>query len=83
LEQQIYSIEAANINRETLLAMEKAGKAMADIHGNLSIDKVDDTMYVIFNRFGLRMVLTFCAGRSSASSMRWVRKLPMLSPVHL
>ncbi|KAG9238142.1 Snf7-domain-containing protein [Amylocarpus encephaloides] len=44
LEQQVYSIEAANINRETLMAMEKAGKAMADIHGNLNIDKVDDTM---------------------------------------
>jgi len=44
LEQQVYSIEAANINRETLMAMEKAGKAMADIHGNLNIDKVDETM---------------------------------------
>jgi len=44
LEQQIYSIEAANINRETLLAMERAGKAMAQIHGKLNIDKVDETM---------------------------------------
>ncbi|RAL65280.1 hypothetical protein DID88_000848 [Monilinia fructigena] len=44
LEQQIYSIEAANINKETLLAMEKAGKAMAAIHGKLDINKVDDTM---------------------------------------
>ncbi|TAQ91448.1 hypothetical protein B7494_g182 [Chlorociboria aeruginascens] len=44
LEQQIYSIEAANINRETLLAMERAGKAMKTIHGKLDIDKVDETM---------------------------------------
>ncbi|KAI9670486.1 MAG: ESCRT-III subunit protein snf7 [Caeruleum heppii] len=44
LEQQIYSIEAANINQETLIAMRKAGKAMADIHGGLTIDKVDETM---------------------------------------
>ncbi|CAG8974719.1 hypothetical protein HYALB_00010111 [Hymenoscyphus albidus] len=46
LEQQVFSIEAANINRETLVAMEKAGKAMADIHSGLNIDKVDETMYV-------------------------------------
>jgi charged multivesicular body protein 4 len=46
LEQQVYSIEAANINRETLAAMEKAGRAMKQIHGKLSIEKVDETMYV-------------------------------------
>jgi charged multivesicular body protein 4 len=46
LEQQIYSIEAANINRETLAAMEKAGAAMKQIHGKLNIDTVDETMYV-------------------------------------
>ena len=46
LEQQIYSIEAANINAETLKAMEQAGQAMAQIHGKLNIDKVDETMYV-------------------------------------
>ena len=44
IEQQVYSIEAANINQETLKAMEKAGKAMSQIHGGLSIDKVDETM---------------------------------------
>lgn len=49
LEQQIYSIEAANINRETLAAMEKAGEAMQQIHGKLNIDKVDETMYVCLN----------------------------------
>lgn len=46
VEQQIYSIEAANINQETLHAMMTAGKAMKNIHGNLTIDKVDATMYV-------------------------------------
>lgn len=45
LEQQVYSIEAANINRETLAAMEKAGAAMKQIHGKLNIDIVDETMY--------------------------------------
>lgn len=44
LEQQIYSIEAANINRETLAAMERAGQAMQQIQYNLNIDKVDETM---------------------------------------
>ncbi|KAI9893837.1 MAG: ESCRT-III subunit protein snf7 [Vezdaea aestivalis] len=44
LEQQIYSIEAANINRETLQAMQKAGKAMEQIHSGLTMDKVDKTM---------------------------------------
>lgn len=46
LEQQIYSIEAANINQETLNAMKAAGAAMTQIHGSMTIDKVDETMYV-------------------------------------
>jgi len=44
LEQQIYSIEAANINQETLKAMRTAGDAMKQIHGGLTMDKVDQTM---------------------------------------
>lgn len=44
VEQQIYSIEAANINQETLNAMKNAGSAMKQIHGNMTIDKVDQTM---------------------------------------
>lgn len=44
LEQQVYSIEAANINRETFAAMERAGQAMKQIHGKLNIDMVDKTM---------------------------------------
>jgi charged multivesicular body protein 4A/B len=46
LEQQINAIESANINRETLAAMEKAGQAMAQIHDKLTPEKVDETMYV-------------------------------------
>ncbi|KAI9831672.1 MAG: ESCRT-III subunit protein snf7 [Sarea resinae] len=44
LEQEIYSIEAANINQETLNAMRNAGKAMEQIHAGLTMDKVDNTM---------------------------------------
>jgi hypothetical protein len=46
LEREIYNIETANINKETLEAMKNAGKAMKEIHGGLTIDKVDQTMYV-------------------------------------
>lgn len=48
LEQQINSIESANINKETLLAMENASKAMKQIHGGLTVDKVDEIMYVFW-----------------------------------
>lgn len=44
LEQQIYAIEAANINHETLNAMKMAGTAMEKIHNGMTIDKVDETM---------------------------------------
>ncbi|KAI1270174.1 vacuolar-sorting protein SNF7 [Xylariaceae sp. FL1019] len=44
LEQQINAIESANINRETLAAMERAGEAMKAIHGKMTVDKVDETM---------------------------------------
>ena len=46
LEQQIYSIESANINQETLVAMKNAGKAMKEIHGKMTMEDVDVTMYV-------------------------------------
>lgn len=45
LEQQIYSIESANINQETLVAMKNAGAAMKQIHGNMKMEDVDNTMY--------------------------------------
>jgi charged multivesicular body protein 4 len=44
LEQQIYSIEAANINHETLAAMKQAGAAMKQIHGGMKLEDVDKTM---------------------------------------
>ena len=47
LEQQIYSIESANINQETLVAMKNAGAAMKQIHGKMTMEDVDVTMYVI------------------------------------
>lgn len=46
LDRQISSIETANINKETLDAMKKAAAAMKQIHGGLTIDTVDATMYV-------------------------------------
>jgi charged multivesicular body protein 4 len=48
LEQQIYSIEAANINHETLAAMKQAGAAMETIHNGMKLEDVDKTMYVLF-----------------------------------
>jgi hypothetical protein len=47
LEREIYSIETANINKETLDAMKNAGSAMKQIHAGLTIDKVDNVMYVL------------------------------------
>ncbi|KAL8793637.1 MAG: hypothetical protein Q9195_003789 [Heterodermia aff. obscurata] len=44
LEQQISSIESANINQETLVAMKNAGKAMQKIHGKMKMEDVDVTM---------------------------------------
>jgi len=46
IEREISSIETANINKETLSAMTNATKAMKTIHGGLTVDKVDQTMYV-------------------------------------
>lgn len=85
LEQQIYSIEAANINKETLDAMTKAGEAMAQIHGKLNIDKVDETMYVycfwLLSRFGNTNMRT--SGKNSENSMLLVKRLPAPSPALL
>ena len=44
LEQQLFSIESANLNLETMRAMQQGAKAMKTIHGGLDIDKVDETM---------------------------------------
>jgi charged multivesicular body protein 4 len=67
LEQNIYSIEAANINKETLMAIEQAGKAMATIHSGLDINKVDDTMYVRPLAFELTILMRI--GKKSKNSM--------------
>lgn len=48
LEQQINSIESANINKETFEAMQRASEAMKQIHGKLTPEKVDEAMYVPF-----------------------------------
>lgn len=49
LEREIYAIETANINKETMDAMKNAGSAMKQIHAGLTVDKVDQIMYgVIF-----------------------------------
>ncbi|EED23896.1 SNF7 family protein [Talaromyces stipitatus ATCC 10500] len=44
LEQQVYSIETANINQETLYAMDSAGNAMKRMHTGLTMEKVDSMM---------------------------------------
>ncbi|ORY68672.1 vacuolar-sorting protein SNF7 [Pseudomassariella vexata] len=44
LEQQINAVESANINKNTLAAMERASEAMKQIHGKLTPEKVDETM---------------------------------------
>ena len=52
VEREISSIETANINKETLDAMKNASTAMKQIHGGMTIDKVDSTMYE-FSLFAL------------------------------
>jgi charged multivesicular body protein 4 len=44
LETQVSTLENANLNAETMLAMKKATDALKVIHGNTSLKKVDDTM---------------------------------------
>jgi len=44
LEQQINTLESANLNLETMQAMKKASDVLAHIHGNMKMDDVDATM---------------------------------------
>jgi charged multivesicular body protein 4 len=44
LEMQVNTLESANLNAETMQAMQKASAALKVIHGNMTIDKVDSTM---------------------------------------
>ncbi|KAH9844131.1 Snf7-domain-containing protein [Rhodofomes roseus] len=44
LEMQVNTLESASFNAETMSAMKKASSALKDIHGKLTIDRVDTTM---------------------------------------
>lgn len=44
LENNLMAIESANLNYETMKAMQQGARAMKHIHGNMNIDKVDQTM---------------------------------------
>lgn len=68
LESEIYSIEAANINKETLDAMKNASSAMKQIHGGLTIDKVDQTMYVMYGDHLVHAVLMKSQGGSARTA---------------
>lgn len=78
LEREIYSIESANINKETLEAMKNASKAMQTIHAGVTVDKVEDIMYVTSLRTLLpmqrRLMLTGMTGTDSATSTRSAKK---------
>ncbi|KAH9948352.1 Snf7-domain-containing protein [Amylocystis lapponica] len=50
LEMQINTLESASFNAETMAAMKQAAGALKDIHGSLSIDKVDNIMAEIQER---------------------------------
>lgn len=65
LEQQIYSIESANINQETLLAMKNASAAMKQIHGKMTMEDVDVTMYVLSFSPSVPTFSVFAATRHS------------------
>ena len=77
LDQQINAIESANINRETLAAMERAGEAMKQIHHKLTPEKVDETMYVthVQTHPGAKLLTIFETGRNYMSRMRSARRL--------
>jgi hypothetical protein len=77
LESEIYSIETANINKETLDAMKNASSAMKQIHGGLTIDKVDQTMYATIQTFTTNMdrFTNFGTGRSSGNSTPSAKRL--------
>lgn len=83
LERQIYSIEAANINKETLDTLKNASDAMKRIHGSMTIDKVDQVMYVPVCPEYFPPLLTNIIGRiltsNTASPMRSVRLSPRTS----
>ncbi|KAF8897489.1 Snf7-domain-containing protein [Infundibulicybe gibba] len=47
LEMQVNTLESANLNAETMVAMKKAADALKVIHGGFDMKKVDDTMAAV------------------------------------
>jgi len=68
LEGQIASIETANINKETLDALNNAKKAMVDIHGGLTIDKVDATMEELEEQHAISREIASALTQSSGAN---------------
>lgn len=96
IEQQMHSIETANLNFETLKVMQSASDAMKKIHNGMNLDKVDMTMYVtIFPCFWrhrawtwgffciqeTRILTSYATGRKSGNSSRLPRKSAMQSSI--
>jgi len=67
LEQQIHSIESANINAETLRVMKDAGKAMQSIHSGMKIDDVETTMEQIQDQHMLAAEISEALSRGVAT----------------
>ncbi|EEP77135.1 vacuolar sorting protein snf-7 [Uncinocarpus reesii 1704] len=65
IEQQIFSIEAANINQETLNAMKTAGAAMKQIHSGLTIEKVDEMMDQVREQHALTEEISYAITNTS------------------
>lgn len=63
--------------------MKKAGDAMKQIHGQLDITKVDETMYVMVRTVESRVGLTSCTGRNFENSTHLAKKLQKLLLGHL
>ncbi|KAL4399407.1 ESCRT-III subunit protein Snf7 [Malassezia pachydermatis] len=53
LETQVNAIENANMNLETMRAMQRGSAALKSIHANMDIDKVDNTMDSIREQMAL------------------------------
>lgn len=62
LEQQMHAVETANLNVETLKVMKSASNAMKVIHGGMNVDKVDETMYVLYFSCHMRLVIGMLDG---------------------
>lgn len=62
LEQQMHAVETANLNVETLKVMKSASNAMKVIHGGMNVDKVDETMYVLYFSYHMRLAIGMLDG---------------------